>query len=97
METLQSQKLKKARDYSGSAKKLKYGMNVERCFEGEKCQMRMHEQGYSQSDIEEFGRMANEKWTDVVPSYERLTTEALQGRSTLSKRRQRHHKDQGTL
>ena len=67
------------RDYLGSAKKLKYGMNVEHYFENEKCQMRMHEQGYSQSDIDEFVRMANEKWTHVVPSYERLTTEAYRG------------------
>ena len=44
MNTLQNlKKLKEAKDSLGSAKKLKYGMNVERYFEGEKCHTRMHE------------------------------------------------------
>ena len=49
-----SQKLKRARDYLGSARKLNYGTIVERYFEDEKYQMRLHERGYTQSDMEEF-------------------------------------------
>ena len=44
---------------------------VERYLEDEKCQMRMHEQGYSPSNMEELDRTANEDWTYVALSYER--------------------------
>ena len=46
----ESQKLKKARFYVGSTKKLNDRTIVERYFEDEKYQMGMHEQGYSHSD-----------------------------------------------
>ena len=57
----ESQKLKKAREYLGAAKKHKYGTMVERGLEDEQYQMRTHEQGYTQSDLEEYDRIANEK------------------------------------
>ena len=38
----------------------------------------MHGGGDSQSDVEEFDRLAKEKWTDVVPLYEKgFFTEAF--------------------
>ena len=59
-------KIKKARSYLGSAKKEKYGTIVE----DENYQLRMHEQGYTQSDMEEFDRIANAKLIDVASSGE---------------------------
>ena len=58
METLQNHKnSRKTRDYLESAEKHKCGTIVERSLEDEQHQMRMHEQKYTQSDIEEFDRM----------------------------------------
>ena len=52
MEKLQSQKkLRRAKDQLNSSKKHSYGTIVERNFEDEPCQMRMHEQGNTQSDM----------------------------------------------
>ena len=56
----ESQKLKNARDYLGSAKKQHIGTIVERDLEDGKYQMRMHEQGYTQSDMEVFDTIAND-------------------------------------
>ena len=52
-----SRTLKKARDYLGSARNLYYGTIAERYLEAKKCQRTR----YSQSDMEELDRMANEK------------------------------------
>ena len=49
----ESQQLKKARDYLGSAKEHSYGPIVDRYLEDEQYQMRTHKQGYMQSDMEE--------------------------------------------
>ena len=48
----ESQQLKKARDYLGSAKEHSYGPIVDRYLEDEQHQMRTHEQGYTQSDLQ---------------------------------------------
>ena len=39
--------------------------------------MRMYEQGCTPSDMEEYDRMSNERWTYVAPSYERACSEAF--------------------
>ena len=44
---------------------------MERYFEDELCQMRMHEQGYTQSDMAEFDRKRSEKSTYVATPPER--------------------------
>ena len=54
-----------------SVKKNSYGKIVEPYLEDEQCQMRMQEQGYTQSDREEFDREANEKRIYVASSTER--------------------------
>ena len=65
--------LKQARDYFDSAKEHNYGIIVERFLEDEQYQMRMHEQGYTQFDMEDFDRMANEERNYVASSTERAT------------------------
>ena len=52
----ESQKLKKTRAYWDSARNLNDGTIVERHLEDDQYQTRMHEQGYSYSDMEEFDR-----------------------------------------
>ena len=47
-----SQTHKKAIDFLGSATKQNYGTIVELHLEDEQCQMRMHEQGHTESDME---------------------------------------------
>ena len=59
--TAESQKLKKAGEYLGSAKKPNYGTIVERYLEDEQHQMHMYEQGSTQSDMKEIDRVATEK------------------------------------
>ena len=49
----------------------KYGTVVVRLLEDEKYQMRMREQGCTQSDMEEFDNTAKEKWMFVASSDER--------------------------
>ena len=58
---LRTQQLQRARDHLDSRKKHNCGTIVVRYFEDEKYKMRMHEQGYAQSDMVEFDRRANEK------------------------------------
>ena len=53
-------KHKRAKEHSDSALKHKYRTIVERCFEGEQYQMRTYEQGYTQSDMEDFDIIKNE-------------------------------------
>ena len=52
-------KLNKARACFGSAEKQNHGTIVERYLEDKQYQERMHEQGYTQTDIEEFDRVAS--------------------------------------
>ena len=52
-------------------KEINCGTFVERHFDDEQHQMHMHEQEYSQSDMEEFDRLANAKWTSVARLHER--------------------------
>ena len=63
--------IKKTRDYLESAKKHNYGTIVERYMEDGQYQMHMHEQGYTQSDMEEFDRVAHENRFHVTSSDER--------------------------
>ena len=66
------QKLKRARDYLNSAEKQSCGTILERYLEDEQYQMRMEEQGCTQSDMEEFGRIADAKRNYVGSSAERV-------------------------
>ena len=66
----ESQKLKKTRDSLDSAQKHKCGTTVERYFEDEQYQRRMQEQGYTQSDMEEFDRLALERKNNYVATPE---------------------------
>ena len=73
-ETLQNhtkKKLQKARDYLNSTMKHNYGKIVERYQEDEQYQMLMHEQGYTQSDMEEFDRTATDDRNYVATPAER--------------------------
>ena len=63
----ESQKLRKAIDKLDSTKKHIYGTIVER----EQYQMRTHEQRYTQSDMEEYDRISNDKRIYVASSKER--------------------------
>ena len=49
-----TKKLKRARDFLNSEQKLNCGTTVDRYLEDETYQMRMHEQGYMQPDMEEL-------------------------------------------
>ena len=62
--------------------------------EDEKYQKRVREQGYSQSDKEEFDSMAQDLRRAFVRND--LLQKLVQGRTTICSRRQRHHKDQRT-
>ena len=73
----------------GFREKHKCGTIVERHLEDVQYQMRMHEQGYTQSDMEEFDRIANEKG-----NYAASSTERACHRDQFT--RQRHRKDQRT-
>ena len=73
---------KRARDCLDSAQQHTFGTIVGRYLEDEPHQMRMHEQGYTQSDMEEFDRIANE--TNVY------------GRTAQSRRRQQQREDHCT-
>ena len=72
-------------------------MIVERNLEDERCKMRMHEQGYTQSDMETFHRKEYEK-EDLRRFFCR--TGSLQGpmqtQTTLPRRRRRHREDRRT-
>ena len=67
----ESQKNKKAIDCLDSALKHNCATILERHLEDEEYQMRMHEQGYTQSDMEEFERIAIDKRDYVASSTER--------------------------
>ena len=66
-----TKKSKRARDYLNSAWKNNFETIVERYFEDEQYQMRMHEQGYTQSDMEELGRQSTKNRNNVASSTER--------------------------
>ena len=62
METRHDHKNSRKQEITWETQKTQnYGTVVERHFEDETYQMCMHEQGYTQSDVEEFDRKANEK------------------------------------
>ena len=89
------QKLERAGDYLNSAKKHSCGTTVERYLEDEQSQTRTHEQGYTQSDVEEFDRVAGEKglrgcsWGKEKAYY----TDPIQSRTAQSTIKQQHCKD----
>ena len=67
--------MKNTEDYVNFARKHNCGTIVERYLEDKQYQLRMHEQGQTRSEMEEFiDRTANAKHDHVAPSTERLTT-----------------------
>ena len=67
----ESQQLKRAKDDLDSAQKHNCGTIVDRYFEDEQFQKRMHEQGYTQSEVEEFDREALKRKNYVATHGER--------------------------
>ena len=57
----ESQRLKRAKDYLDPAKKHNWRTIVERYFNDEPYQQRMHEQGSTQTEMEEFDLAALER------------------------------------
>ena len=88
-----SQELNKIGDYLDSAKKNNCGTIMERYREDEQYRMRIHEQGYTQPDMEEYYRKALERKNYVATPEE--TCYDRDQHMVVTSRRQ-HRKEQRT-
>ena len=80
-----------------SAKKHKCGTIVERHLEVEQYQLGLHEQGCTHSDMEEFDSIAMERKNYVAVPEEKSSLQLpIQRRTSQSRRKQQHWKDQIT-
>ena len=64
-------KLRRTKDYSDSAHKHSYGTTVDGYLNDEQYQRRMHQQGNTQTDMEEFDRTALERKNHAATCGER--------------------------
>ena len=70
-----------------------YGTIVERYLEDDQYRMRMHEQGYTHSDMEEFDTIASGNGFTSLLLTKGSPQRPIQGRATLPGRRPQHHKN----